>query len=294
MTDHDFENKVTTAFVDFLNERDKTLYQFDCRPDEVQWHGPRPKPKLPDFKFIDKSSDCTLLIELSRFIEMDLDNYKKINRSFSTVKHQLEGNISGSYLLTIDNDRLSMPNKRGGKQNAYFNNVITEIKNIAQNMSTGASHEVKPGVLLRKYSDANSKILIQSNLVFKNEYEEQKYMTGVLKEANTKFKNIWAEPCKSILIILDTSTIWDRLSFLISLLKSGLYDENVDFTYISEIYEIDFNTDWDIIHIGISKCYPESEPESESESQYWHLHSELFENQQEYRDTFFRYFEGFK
>lgn len=54
MTDHDFENKITTAFVDFLNERDKTLYQFDCRPDEVQWHGP--KPKLPDFKFIDKSS----------------------------------------------------------------------------------------------------------------------------------------------------------------------------------------------------------------------------------------------
>jgi hypothetical protein len=274
-----FEATVITAFVDFLNEKKNINLQFACCPDEQE----RNKP-APDFKYTDGTTGQILFIEVGRITDRYLGDIKKELHMFAPIKQQLEGCLKGSFLLIIDR-KLIPKIKKTKQRKKYLLGLSHNIKIKSDTMSLGDKIDIQQGIALRKYSNDNSTISIPSSFSFISLSDDPQYMLDLFRESNEKFATFKADNCHNVLVILDGISTWHDIVDLIQRTKAGFYGENVEFTYLNEIYEISFDLGrWNDKNICVSRCYPHPM------SQNLCSPSKLFKNQTEYTNTILKYF----
>lgn len=283
-----FERALVDAFVEFINDQNNHHYRFRCRPDTIERNLP-----APDFMYIDEKENKTLNIELGRLIGMNLGENAKIKSIYGSVKRKLEGNIAGSYMMIVDSEKDTISRlPRGCKRNDLIQNVINNITQHHRSMKLRDKFNVGEGISLIKYSEKEPSVEIIPFTRFYSPNEEQKGLLNIINETKVKFSNI-KDPCSiNILIILDTSSIFHEITSLLEFPDMVMPGEEyqlgqaLDLGNIHQVYEIDLNTDWDRVPVGLSQCYPGKW------SRNWCNHSEIFNNQGKYRVAYFHYFMG--
>jgi len=283
-----FEGVLVDAFIKFINKQNSSHFVFHCRPDTVERNLP-----AADFMYIDEEENKILNIELGRLIGMDLGENAKIKSIYGSVKRKLEGNITGSYMIIVDSEKDTISRlPRGGERNDLIQNVIDKIIQYHNEMRLQDKIDIGEGLTLIKYSEKKSLVGIVPFTQFYSTREEQKGLLNIINETKVKFSNI-KDPCSvNILIILDTSSIYHEITYLLefpdAVIPGGKFQlgQALDLGNIQEIYEIDLNTDWDRVPIGLSQCC------SDKWSRNWCNHSEIFNNQGKYRVAYFHYFMG--
>jgi len=276
-----FEYKVVNAFVSYFNREHNHNFIYKCRPEIEDRSNP-----MPDFQYYDNGNNMNIFIELKRITTIDIEKYKQVKDIYSEVKENVDNKIHGSFLLIVDplvDSITKMP--RGTKREEKLKSIVEDILNHESRMMIEGKIKMNEGVELVKYSNSNSYISVEPMIKFDNPHEEGENLLELINDSNKKFHAL--DKHINILIVMLTSSICTEIKWLIEAYDILYPDASFSLSNINYIYEIEFNTDFDINPLGLSQCYP---PGSMGN---WCNHSDIFKSKRSYIKLINRYFLGF-